>query len=165
MDSGMEIPCITVDKGSIISGGTLQELLTSGIEDVFVVDVDALSRNKMNFRVYESLSKYFDLVVLNFPSRLSDFIDSFIYGANLVVIPDYIPVKMLHEFMEYSPNIVMNFGRREGVAEFIKLGGRGFLSRTPVNVENITVYYIGPGELPSSIKVRDFPLDLVAEYI
>ncbi len=161
----MEIPCITVEKGNIVSGGTLQSLLTAGIEDVFVVDLDALRRNKLNFRIYESLSKYFELVVMNFPSRLSDFIDSFIYGANLVVVPDYVPIKLLHEFLDYSPNVVMNFGRNEAVAEYIKLGGRNFVSRVPVNIENVTIYYIGSGELPSSIKVKEFPMDDVAGYI
>ncbi|MGC8505892.1 MAG: hypothetical protein ACP5NK_04195 [Thermoplasmata archaeon] len=162
----MEIPSVLISDGDVRNYNSVQELLLSGAEEIMAVDLDAFTKNRLNLKVYEHLAKYFDVIVLNFPTRISDMIDTIISGASAVVIPDYLPLKRLPEFMEYSSDLIMNYKMSETVIQFSKLGGTRYLSRREVPFAVTAVYYIGA--FPPSgpyIKLKDFPEDAMAQYI
>lgn len=162
----MEIPSVLISDGDVRNYNSVQELLLSGAEEIMAVDLDAFTKNRLNLKVYENLAKYFDVIVLNFPTRISDMIDTIISGASAVVIPDYLPLKKLPEFMEYSSDLIMNYKMSETVIQFSKLGGTRYLSKREVPFTVTAVYYIGA--VPPSgpyIKLKDFPEDAMAQYI
>jgi len=162
----MEIPCILISDGEVRNYSSIQELLISGTEEILAVDLDAFTKNRLNLKVYEHLAKYFDVVVLNFPTRISDMIDTIISGASAVVIPDYLPIKKLPEFMEYSSDLIMNYKMSETVIQFSKLGGTRYLSKKEVPLPVSAVYYIGTfAPAGPYIKLKDFPEEAMEHYL
>ncbi len=154
----MRLQCITIRDSQIASNLSLQKLLVSGIEDLFVVDLDAIFKNKFNFHTYQQLSKYFETVVMSLPLRVADLMDCFIAGADKVVISGRTEPKLLDSFMNMSDNLVLCYQDPVIANAFFAAGGKEFLSDRELSFPGSTVYSFSrllSGE--NYIELVDFP--------
>ncbi len=138
-----QMECITIQQGEIRDNRTLDDLLKSGIEELFVVDLDSIRRGTPNLKLYASLSKYFELVVMNYPYRVSDLIDSFVSGASRVVLSNDVSDRLIREYLSVSDQLVMKYSNGNACRAFSLLGGNMFLSNIEVNLVYSTLYAYG----------------------
>ena len=159
----MKIPCVVIrDRKPETSR---KDLLDTGADDLFVIDFDALAGSKLNYHVYTDLAKYFEIIVLNFPTKPIEFLDTIIAGASGVVIPDYVPDRIMEEFLSYSSEVVLNDRNPEKSATFVSLGGDMFLSEHIVQSPHRTVYSYGRREEPGYIMLDNFPFDMISRFL
>jgi hypothetical protein len=135
--------CITIQHGEIRNNRTLDDLLKSGIEELFVVDLDSIRSGAPNLKLYGSLSKYFELIVMNYPYRVSDLIDTFVSGASRVVISNDITDRLIREYLSVSDQLVMKYANNTACRVFSLLGGNMFLSNIEINMIYSTLYAYG----------------------
>jgi hypothetical protein len=135
--------CITIENGEISGNRTQDSLLDSGIEELFVVDLDSIRSGKLNLKLYDRLSKYFDIVVMNYPYRIADLIDTFVSGASRVVLNSNVSDSMIRESLSFSDQVVMKYARNVPCKTFSLFGGNMFLSNIEVDLVYTTIYAYG----------------------
>ncbi len=160
MDVTLSIPCVTIKDSQAISRSNMQQMLLSGVENVFVVDIDAINKNRFNFKIYQELSKYFEITVMSLPLRVEDLMDSYISGASEIVIPGRISQKLLEEYMRTSESLVLLYQDPYVAQAYYLLGGRTFVSDRQLDFNNARIYSFskilkGPGY----ITLTDFPAE------
>jgi len=89
------------------------------------------------------LSKYFELIVMNYPYRVSDLIDTFVSGASRVVISNDITDRLIREYLSVSDQLVMKYANNTACRVFSLLGGNMFLSNIEINMIYSTLYAYG----------------------
>lgn len=136
----MRMQCITIKNGQIASNLSLQKLLVSGVEDLFVIDHDAIFKNKFNFHSYQELSKYFEIVVMALPLRVEDLMDAFIAGAGKVVVSGRSKFDLIESFLKISENVVLCYQDPAVASAYFSAGGREFLSDREINYPDSLVY-------------------------
>ncbi len=157
----LSIKCLTI-QGSELSGippGIGLEEMEG--EEIMICDYDAIFRGKFNFKLYDRVAKFFELIVVNFPNRIEDLMDSLISGAYSVVLsPDEAP-ETLKRMLEVSENIILPY-RSENLGFFLNNGGKYIISDRQVNVNFRKCYNVGP-ELSGDayVNVSDFPENLL----
>jgi hypothetical protein len=134
------IECVEIKNSTVVSRNNMQSMLSAGIEDLFVIDFDAIFRNKFNFKIYQDISKYFEITVMSLPLRIEDIMDSFISGASEIVIPGRIDPNALEDYMRTSENLVMYYQNPVVAKAFYVLGGRSFFSDRELDFPDIRVY-------------------------
>lgn len=77
---------------------------------IYILDFDAIDKNKPNLCTYQQLSKTFDLCIDSAPKNLGDVVDTFMSGGKSIVIRDkyyknFNPI----EIKEISENKVFQF--------------------------------------------------------
>lgn len=135
--------CVTIYNGEIINSRTQDELLKKGDEELFVVDLDSIRTGNLNLKLYDRLSKFFELVVMNYPSRVSDLIDTFVSGASRVVLNNDISDNLIRECLSVSDQLIMNYARNSSCRSFSLLGGSMFLTNLEVDLVYTTLYAYG----------------------
>lgn len=150
--------CVTIRNFQIASNLSLQKLLMSGIEELFVIDLDAIFKNKFNFHTYQDLSKYFEIVVMSLPLRVEDLMDSFIAGADKVVVSGRSDLNLLDSFMKMSDNLVLCYQDPAVANAFYQGGGREFLTDRQLNFSGSMIYSFSRLQGGDSyIQLVDFP--------
>jgi len=91
-----------------------------------VVDRDAIYNDRLNFRLYSEISKFFDTVLMNFPRNISDLIDSLVAGGFRIVISPRTGELEMQKYMEITDQIVVPASGN--VESFRRLGGRYAIS-------------------------------------
>jgi hypothetical protein len=152
------IECVEIRNSTIVSRNNMQSMLSAGIEELFVVDLDAIFRNKFNFRVYQDISKFFEITVMSLPLRIEDIMDSFVSGASEIVIPGRIDPKLLQDYVRTSDNLVMYYQNPLVAKAFYALGGRSFFTDRELDFSGIKVYsYSKILDKKGYIRLMDFP--------
>ncbi len=155
-----------VKNTQVASRYGMQELLTKGVESVFLIDFDAIFRNKFNYKAYQDLSKYFELIVLCLPLRLADLMDAFVAGATEVVISGRMKDSLLDEFMKTADSLVMTYQDPILADRFFQQGGIKFLSDRQLMFPGVTVYSFSKIlSGPNYIRLNDFPLDQLEKVL
>lgn len=154
-----EIDCVTLSGGKIDTFGTIQDLMGSAGDEIFLIDMDAIKRGKPSFKFYQEISKYFDVHVLSLVTRMDDLVDSIILGCQSVVVSPNISASTIADFLEVSDNIVMPYSSLPSSREFSKLGGSYFLSNVIINYSFNLTYYYGLGDPGDNyVRLKGFPL-------
>jgi hypothetical protein len=154
------ILCVEIKNSTIVSRNNMQSMLSAGVEDLFVIDLDAIFRNRFNFKIYQEMSKYFEITVMSLPLRIEDIMDSFISGASEIVIPGRINPNALEDYMKTSENLVMYYQNPVVAKAFYVMGGRSFFTDRDLDFQNISVYsYSKIVAKKGYIRLQDFPRD------
>ncbi|MEM0158117.1 MAG: hypothetical protein QW812_01220 [Thermoplasmataceae archaeon] len=103
----MEINCVVIEGKRISGYANPKDLLTIGGDQILVVDKDAIYHNRLNFKLYGEVSKFFEVVVMNFSRNLNDLIDSLVSGCQRVVISPHSGTSDLQRFLEITDQIIM----------------------------------------------------------
>lgn len=131
-------------------------------EEIMVCDYDAIFQGKFNFKLYDRIAKFFELIVVNFPSRMEDLMDSLISGAYSVVLsPDEQP-ETIRKMLEVSENLILP-SRSLSLSFFLDNGGRYIISDRQLPYNFRKCYIVGPevsGE--RYVNVTGFPENLLA---
>lgn len=130
-------------------------------DEVMVCDLDAIRKGKFNFKLYGEISKFIEPVVVNFPTRVEDLMDSLISGASRVVLASDIEQYMLGKMLTISDGIVLPAtSPEEGF--FMESGGKFLISDSEVFTRFDLCYNVGP-EMSSQkyINVNGFPETLL----
>ncbi len=158
----MQIKCIIIENGDIHglpTGIPLEEL--EG-EEIMVCDLDAIRRSKFNFKLYGRISKFFEPVVVNFPVRVEDLMDSLISGASRVVLASDIEEGVLGRMLSISDGVVLPADSPEKPF-FMDNGGRYLISDHEVYTRFDLCYNVGPDLVSDKyINVKGFPETLLA---
>ena len=141
-----EIQCITLSRGRIEKFNTIQELLALELEEIFIIDMDALRKGRPSIKFYSDISKYFQVYALSLCNRLDDLVDSLISGCEGVVISPLISEKLLNDFLEVSENIIMPYTSLPSSRAFSLMGGSYYLCNVTVNYKFKTNFYYGLGD-------------------
>ncbi len=157
----MQIRCLILENGDIHGlpvGIPLEEL--EG-EEIMVCDYDAIKHGKFNFKLYGRISKFFETVVVNFPVRVEDLMDSLISGASRVVLASDIEEHILGRMLAISDGVVLPADSPSN-PYFVKNGGKFLISDREVFTRFDLCYNVGP-ELGSAkyVNVRGFPETLL----
>lgn len=157
----MRIRCLTIKNSEIFGlpdGVPLEEL--EG-EEIMVCDYDAIYKGKFNFKLYGQISRFFEPVVVNFPGRVEDLMDSLISGAARVVLHPDGDGRVFERMLEVSEGIVLP-AKSPHREDFINKGGRYLISDREVFSRFDQCYNVGP-ELSSEkyINVTNFPENLL----
>lgn len=158
----LSIRCLTIQGGElsgIPEGINLEEM--EG-EEIMVCDFDAILRGKFNFKLYDRVAKFFELVVVNFPSRVEDLMDSLISGAYSVVIDPSESQEAIRKMLEVSENIIMP-AISENLSFFLNTGGKYIISERAVPYSFRKCYIVGTevkGE--NYVNVVGFPENLLS---
>lgn len=126
-----------------------------------VCDYDAIYAGKFNFKAYDRIAKFFELVVVNFASRMEDVMDSLISGAYSVVIDPGEPPETIRRMLEVSENIIMPYNS-ESLVYFLNNGGKYVISEREVMYSFRKCYNVGmeiKGE--KYVNVVGFPENLL----
>ena len=156
----MNMQCVTIRNSQIASNLSLQKLLLSGIEELFVIDHDAIFKNRMNFHTYQELSKYFEIVVMSLPLRVEDLMDSFIAGAGKVVIAGRSGAYLVENHLKMSESEVLCYQDPSIARSFYGAGGREFLSDRALDFPGSLIYsYSKVLSGDRIVQLVDFPRD------
>ncbi len=152
--------CITIRNSVVVSKNNMQVMLRDGVEELFIVDFDAIFRNRFNFKIYQDVSMYFEITVMSLPLRIEDIMDSFISGASRIVIPGRLEATALEDYMKTSESLVMLFQNPVVANAFYALGGRAFLTDRELGFPQATIYSFSRIlRKPGYIELIDFPRD------
>lgn len=158
----MQIGCLILQDGEIhgLPDGVPLEQLEG--DEIMVCDYDAIRRGKYNFKLYGRISKFLEPVVVNFPNRVEDLMDSLISGAGRVVLASDINESTLGRMLTISDGVVLPADSPEK-PYFIENGGRYLISEHEVLSRFDRCYNVGL-ELTSQkyINVRGFPETLLS---
>ncbi len=158
----LSINCLSIKNSKLYGLPEGMELKDMSGEEIFVCDYDAIQKGKFNFRLYVEISKFFELILMNQPGRVEDFMDSIISGASRVVIrPDEKP-QLITRMLEFSPEVVMPANGSSKVKDFLSLGGEYLISDHEVNGNFVLCYLvsrIAAGE--KYVQLVDFPEDML----
>ena len=158
----LSINCLFIKNSKLYGLPEGMELKDMGGDEIFVCDYDAIQKGRFNFRMYVEISKFFELILMNQPGRVEDFMDSIISGASRVVIrPDETP-QMITRMLEFSPEIVMPANGTRKVKEFLSLGGEYLISDREVSGNFAMCYLvarIAAGE--KYVQLINFPDDML----
>ncbi|MGC8608290.1 MAG: hypothetical protein ACP5UV_00270 [Thermoplasmata archaeon] len=147
--------CIEIKK-DYISVDSAKSLIKE--DEVFVIDMDAFTSGSFNLAEYTYLSNFFDITVMNGSSRVNDLVDSLIAGAMNVVISGEVKEKVLRSFLDLTENIVLPYSDEDSALHFVEMGGKYFLSDSPVPVKANRIYYYGTGDPGGNyVKLDNFP--------
>lgn len=125
------------------------------------VDFDGILKGKFNFKAYGHISKFFELVVVNFPSRMEDLMDSLISGASKVVIHAEESPPMLERMLELSDGVVLP-AKNPSMQFFVANGGKYLISDHEVFSRFDQCYNVGKSLLSEKyINVSGFPESLL----
>ncbi|AAT42738.1 hypothetical protein [Picrophilus oshimae] len=149
--------CILIKNREVTNFSSIYELLKTGADSLFVIDYDAITRRYLNIELYEKLSDYFELTVMNFPVTDQDLIDTFINGASTVVINNNLTYKTISRFLEISENLAMLYAYNDTCRYFSELGGRMYLSDRQVMLPYKLIYNYGHNYIENSINLEFFP--------
>ncbi len=153
--------CITIRNKEIVDYASIYELLKMKVDTLFVVDYDAIARGHLNFNVYDKLSKFFEITVMNYPRTESDLTDTIINGASNVVINNNLTYKTIKTFIAITENIAMNYNYNDTCIYFSENGGSMFLSNKEIMLPYKTAYNYGNFDIKNSIKLTNFPDDIM----
>ncbi|WP_162509732.1 hypothetical protein [Thermogymnomonas acidicola] len=154
----MFVKCVTVSRNRLMGIGKPEDLLYMDIDEVFLVDMDALTRYKLSFHFYREISRFCEVTVLNMPARVQDLIDTLVSGASRVVVGRDVDSRLLSGFMQVSDSVVLSLVSRNLVDEFIRLGGGDFFSLGQTDIAFRTLYNAGPPVIREGVKnIEDFP--------
>ena len=154
----LSLHCIVL-KGKRIAGyKNARDLLALDTDQLFIIDYDSLVTGYLNLKLYTEISKFFEIVVMNFPERGEDLMDSFVSGASRVVISDELPFDRIRSFLEISEDLVMKYGDTDKCRFFSRNGGDMYLSSREIDLQYSVVYYYGAGNVPENyVRLVDFP--------
>jgi len=153
--------CITIKDKEIVDYASIYQLLKMKVDDLFVIDYDAITKRHLNFNIYDKLSKFFEITVMNYPETESDLTDTIINGASNVVINNNLTYRTIKSFIAITENIAMNYHYNDTCIYFAENGGTMFLSDTEILLPYKVAYYYGSFDIKNSIKLENFPKDLM----
>ncbi len=164
MTMTLSIRCLEIQNGELSGlppGINLEEM--EG-EEIMVCDLDAIFRGKLNLRLYDRVAKFFEVVVVNFPNRVEDLMDSLISGAYSVVLSPEVSPNTIRKMLEVSENIILP-SKNQNVGFFLSNGGKYLIAEREVPYNFQKCYNVGH-ELRGDryIDVLGFPENLL-EYI
>lgn len=160
----LQIRCLYIEGGKIsgLPDDTPIERLEG--DEIMVCDLDAIYRGKFNFKIYGQIGKFLEPVVVNFPNRVEDLMDSLISGATKVVLHSTENTVSLDKMLQLSDDIVLP-ARNPNSSLFIERGGKYLISDHEVFSRFDTCYNVGlPLTSEKYINVHNFPENLL-QYI
>lgn len=158
------IRCITLENHEILGFNSAKDLLEMGGEELFVIDLDGLNNSSYNFKLYYDISKFFEIVVMSFPSRAADLVDSIVSGASKVVVSSNLEPRRISDFMTITEDLVMNYANMRGCRIFSEKGGKYYLSGRMVDLPFETVYIYGSRmDVKGYTVIDNFPEFLYSE--
>lgn len=151
--------CIVLEERNISGYADAKDLLGKvEAEELFVIDLDGLNRGAYNLKLYSQISKFFEITVMNFPSRTADVVDSIVSGASRVVVSSKLPEKTIRDFLAVTEDLVMNYANIGGCRLFSDNGGKYFLSSRVVDLAFEKVYlYGGKADMKDYVWLDGFP--------
>lgn len=157
----MKINCLVLQEGEI--NGLPPEIPLEELEgeEIMVCDMDAIGKGKFNFKLYGEISKFLEPVVVNFPTRVEDMMDTLIAGASRVVLASDVTESILGRMLAISDGVVLPSDSPQK-PYFIENGGRFLISEREVFTPFDLCYNVGP-DLTSEkyINVKGFPESLL----
>lgn len=158
------VRCIILRNRRILSYHSAKDLLEMGLDELFVIDMDALDHGSYNFKLYYDLSKFFEITVMNFPRRTADVVDSIISGASRLVISSTMKEKSVIDYLTITEDLVMNYGDMKGCRTFSEHGGRYYLSNRIVDLPFKRVFIYGQEvDREGYVFIEGFPQSLPNE--
>ncbi|AKA49512.1 hypothetical protein IX51_10870 [uncultured archaeon] len=160
------VKCVVLDNKEItgfVNAKTLLEFEDE--EELFVIDLDGLNKGAYNLKLYNELSKFFEITVMSFPERTADLVDSIVSGASRVVISSNLPDRVIRDFLTVTEDLVMNYANMSGCRIFSENGGKYYLSNRMVDLPFEKVYlYRGALEKKGYVVLEGFPDFMPTEY-
>ena len=153
--------CITIRNKEIVDYESIYQLLKMKVDSLFVIDYDAITKRHLNFGMYDKLSKYFEITVMNYPQTESDLTDTIINGASNVVINNNLTYKTIKDFLAVTENIAMNYKYIDTCIYFSETGGPMFLADREIMLPYKMAYNYGNFDIKNSIKLTNFPDDVM----
>jgi hypothetical protein len=164
MTLSLSIRCLTIEGGELSGippGMNLEEM--EG-EEIMVCDYDAIFRGKFNFKLYDQVAKFFELIVVNFPGRVEDLMDSLISGAYSVVLNADENQETITRMLEVSENIILP-AKSLNLSFFLNNGGKFVISERALPYRFRKCYIVGPEVKGDNyVNVMNFPENLL-QYI
>ncbi len=161
MTVSLSIRCLTIQDGEISGIPPGINLAEMEGEEIMVCDFDAIFKGKFNFRLYDQVAKFFELIVVNFPGRVEDLMDSLISGAYSVVLNPEENPETIKKMLEVSENIVLP-SRSLNLSFFLNNGGKFVISERAVPYRFRKCYIVGPEVKGDNyINVVGFPENLL----
>ncbi|KJE49124.1 hypothetical protein TZ01_03250 [Acidiplasma sp. MBA-1] len=153
--------CIGISNKKIVGYPNIMNLLKSGVESLFLIDFDAIHKRVLNLEIYEKLSKFFDLTVMNYPQTEEDLMDTIISGATYVIINNNLTYKRIQSYLSYTQNIGINYDYNDTCVFFSQNGGNIYLTNKQVMLPYRLAFNYGPFDLPNSIKLENYPSSFI----
>ncbi len=153
--------CITVRDKEIVDYESIYQLLKMKVDSLFVIDYDAITKRHLNFDLYDKLSKFFEITVMNYPQTESDLTDTIINGASNVVINNNLTYRTIKTFLAVTENIAMNYSYNDTCIYFSENGGLMFLADREIMLPYKIAYNYGGFDIKNSIKLTNFPDDVM----
>lgn len=157
----MPIRCLLIEDGELKGLPPDTPLETLPGEEIMACDYDAIRRGRFNFKLYGQISKFFELIVVSFPARVEDLMDSLIAGAFRVVVDPQADPNVIARMLEVSDGVVMPASSLNRDF-FMERGGHYLISDREVFIGFDLCYNVGH-ELSSKkyVNVAGFPEDLL----
>ena len=154
--------CLEIKHHQIYGIPPNETLATIPWEDAMLIDYDAIISGKPDFKLYDSISKFLEIVVFNLSYRVDDVIDSMISGASKVVIDSQSSEDTIDKLLNISGDIVLPASRIDVAYSFTRNGGKYFISNGPIPYDFELCYNVGVAlSNDKYVDVKDFPQDLI----
>ncbi len=157
----LNMHCLIINRGKIEGMEDMEELAKVPYDEAFVVDLDAITHYRFNFKMYNELSKYIEFTLMAYPYKENDLMDIIVSGASRVVINDTLEIDTIKKFLDVTDELVMRCSDSEKAHMFHSLTGNMYLSCKIFNVPGVFFYY-GPflNRGPNIIPLENFPEEL-----
>ncbi|WP_337860504.1 hypothetical protein [Ferroplasma sp.] len=153
--------CVTLKDKKVSNYENIYQILKLKVDSIFVIDYDAIERRYLNIKLYNELSKFFELTVMNYPETESDLMDTIINGASVVVINDNLTYKRITTFLEFTQNLAMKYKYIDTCIYFSEKGGNMYLTDKEIMLPYSLAYNYNNFQIKNSIKLENFPPDLI----
>lgn len=153
--------CVTIQDKKVSNYDNIYQILKLKVDSIFVIDYDALERRYLNIKLYEELSKFFELTIMNYPETESDLMDTIINGASVVVINDNLSYRRIAKFLEFTQNLAMKYKYIDTCIYFSEKGGNMYLTDKEIMLPYVLAYNYNNFSIKNSVQLQNFPADLM----
>lgn len=152
------LKCIVLEHRQITGYRNAKDMIELDTDELFIIDLDGLTRGAYNLRLYTDISKFFEITVMSFPQRTADLVDSIISGASKVVVSSTLSERTIKDFLGITEDLVMNYGKMDTCRTFSMNDGVYYLSNRMVDLPYRKVYFYGQEiDKEGYVTIHGFP--------
>lgn len=152
------VKCIVLEHRKITGYKNAKDLVDLDIDELFVIDLDGLTRGAYNLKLYNDIAKFFEITVMSFPQRTADLVDTIISGASRVVVSSNLSERSIKDFLGITEDLVMNYGTIQTCRIFSQNDGVYYLANRMVDLPYRKVFYYGTAvDKEGYVQLKDFP--------
>ena len=159
----LNIRCLKIRNHALEGIPPGQSLENLDGDQIMICDYDGIFRGSYNFKIYNRVAKFFEVVAFNLVRREYDYVDSLVSGASRVVVDSAMAAPILGKIMEISSDVVFPYADAGMAETFRSMGGHDFIASRQISGPFEICYNVGPAlHSDRYIDVLDFPEDLLS---